>query len=387
MGGGNGTKQYLKDNLLVTNKHLEEFRGQTIAFDASGMIHRLMNHSGNKKWWLQFINLIHKFSKYGITPVIVFDGLPCNEKKITIEERKKRQEEIKLKCNNLFNNIIFEEEREEREVEEEVNLKINSNTGVDNESSVDSEIEKNKNVNLIKLNLLLKQINSIKVDDIKICKAICILLGILYIHIKSQEADNIFLHLIKNKFVDGIYSEDNDLFRRQCDKVYFGLDYNLDTIYEFNYNECLHKMNITSYQFDNAYDASGTDFNNNLEYCKFKDTIELIRLYGTIEEVIANLDIINLGKTSRIIKVPKQFDYIKTREIFNKKLSKSVIKEITNYINHYKSIIDKEKVKYTEYSQTLFNEIDILCENNKKESYKYIKQIKEFYKNAHAIHV
>jgi 5'-3' exonuclease len=380
MGGGNGTKQYLKDNLLVTNKHLEEFRGQSIAIDASGMIHRLMIHSGNKKWWLQFINLIHKFSKYGITPVIVFDGSPCNEKKMTIEERKKRQEDIKLKCNNLFNNINFEGEEDEEE-DEGVDLKLNSDT------CLNSEIEKNKYSSLLKLNSLLKQINSIKVNDIKICKEICILLGILYIHIKSQEADDIFLHLIKNKYVDGIYSEDNDLFRRQCDKVYFGLDFNLDTIYEFNYDECLQKMNITTSQFNNAYDASGTDFNDNLEYCKFKDNIKLMILYGTIEEVIANLDIINLGKTSRIIKVPKNFDYIKTREIFNRELSKLVIKNINNNINQYHSIIDTEKTKYKEYSQTLFNEIDILCENNKKESCKYIKKIREFYKNIHAINV
>jgi len=237
----------------------------------------------------------------------------------------------------------------------------------------------------MKINKLLKQTNSIKNKDIEICKQICIYMGILFIHIKSLEADYIFPELIIQGIVDGVYSEDNDMFLLGCKRVYFGLNYNLNTIHEFIYDECLFNMNVTSDQFNNAFIAAGTWHNDNIEYCKFNETIKLMIEYNTIENVIANLEKINFGKTSRIIKVPKQFDFIKTREIFNRKLSCKVIKQITNYINNFLYIIENVKINYKKYSEILFDVIDTICDINKKEFLKYKKQIKEYYKNVYDI--
>jgi len=353
MGGSNGLKQYIKTEKLCKNTNLRALQNKVIAIDSSGVIHRAKIHSGNDKWFLQIINLIHKFSKYMIKPIFIFDGRPSIEKKNTIDQRKNRQDRIKQKITEI----------------------IECNLILDNDKS-------------LKKTNLSKQVHSVLLEDIEICKQICIYFGIPFIHIKSLEADDIFPYLINEGIVNGVYSEDNDMFRRCCNTVYFGLDFNLDTIYEFNYDEFIIKENITKEQFNDAFDSSGTDCGtDNLEYCKFPQTIKLIKEYGNLENVIANLDKINEGKQSRIIKVPKQFDFIKVREIFNRKLSEIVIKQIKDSTFGFESLFDKVKLNYKDYSKILFDNIEKICENNICESKKYIYQTKEYYKNVYDIYL
>ena len=402
MGGSNGIKEYFKNNKLVYPTHLELLKGKTIAIDVSGVIHRAKIHSG-KKWWLQFINLMHKFSIYNIQIIIVFDGKPPIEKKDTLEERKNKKEKNKITIQNIIdsnlkdNEIGNDNDNDNNNDNDNDNGNDNGNVndngddngdGNDNSNVNDKESDQNKiNDDLITIHRLSKQTNSIKIKDIEICKQMCKYLGIPYIHIESLEADYIFPYLINNTIVDGVYSEDNDMFLLGCKTVYFGLNYNLNTMYEFIYDDCLHNMKITSEQFNNAFIAAGTWNNDNIEYCKFNETIELIKKYNTIENIIENLDKINIGKISRIIKVPRQFDFNKTRELFNIKLTVKVINEINDFINKFQSIFENAKVNCKNYGQVIFNEINILCENNFKEVCKYNKQVKDYYKNRYNIYI
>ena len=393
MAGSNGIKEYLKKKALVNIIHLDSLKGKRIAIDVSGVIHRAKIHSG-EKWLLQFINLMHKFSNSNITPIIVFDGKPPVEKSETIEERKKKIEKNKTKINNIMDSFGYVNDNSDLNSYKYIDSldsldsldSIDSLDIIDSDDSIDTNIFNNYfNDNLMKINKLLKQTNSIKNKDIELCKQFCIYMGIAFIHIKSLEADYIFPELIIQGIADGVYSEDNDMFLLGCKKVYFGLNYNLNTIHEFIYDECLYTMNVTSDQFNNAFIAAGTWNNDNIEYCKFNETINLMIEYNTIENVIANLEKINFGKTSRIIKVPKQFDFIKTREIFSRKLSSKIQKQISNYINNFLSIIENVKINYKKYSQILFDYIDTICDINKKEFLKYKKQVKEYYKNVYDI--
>lgn len=396
MGGSNGIKEYLKQNKLVNPIHLGLSKGQTFAIDVSGVIHRAKIHSSDK-WWLQFINLMHKFSKYQIKPVIVFDGKPPIEKQDTIDERKFKKEKNKNTIQNILDSNFYTLECDEKndfEIEIEIDNEKDSETDNEKEARIEARIEAKKeaekvklNNNLININRLLKQTNHIKTKDIEICKKICKYLGIAYIHIESLEADYIFPYLINNKIVDGVYSEDNDMFLLGCKKVYFGLNYNLNTMYEFSYDDCLCNMKITKDQFNNAFIAAGTWNNDNIEYCKFNETIELIKKYNTIENIIENLDKINLGKITRIIKVPRQFDFVKTRELYNTDLSQYVTNQINVYVSNFQFIAKNIKIDYKNYSDILFNEIELLCGNNTREVYKYNKQVKDYYKNFYDIYL
>ena len=390
MGKSNGVKEYLKNNKLINIIKLSNLNGTKLAIDASGMIHRAKIHSRNK-WWLQFINLMNKFSNYDIKPIIVFDGKPPIEKKEIIEKRKQRQDKNKDKLNDSLDEGIH--------LHEEYNDNIDNIDNVDNllkDNLLKDNLLKDNLLkdNLLKINKLENQLmSSIEINDVEICKQICKNMGIPFIHIKSLEADDIFPYLINENVVDGVYSEDNDMFRRGCKKVYFGLDYNLNLIYEFNYDEVISSMNITKKQFNDAYDSAGTDYGtDNLEYCKFTQTIELIIKYGNLENVISNLDKINEGKLSRIIKLPKRFDIVKTREIFDGELSEKVIKQINETVINFKHIFENVKVKYKEYITKIFNDIDLICcikstKDSIKESNKYKIQVKEYYKNAFEIYL
>jgi len=375
MGKSNGVKEYFKNNSLIKIIKLSNLNGKYIAIDASGMIHRAKIHSRNK-WWLQFINLMNKFSNYDIKPIIVFDGKPPIEKKEIIEKRKQRQDKNKDKLNDSL--------------DEGIHLNEENIDNPDNNDNFDNLLKDN----LLKINKLENQLMSyIEINDVELCKQICKNMGIPFIHIKSLEADDIFPYLINENIVDGVYSEDNDMFRRGCKQVYFGLDYNLNLIYEFNYDEVISSMNITIKQFNDAYDSAGTDYGtDNLEYCKFTQTIELIIKYGTLENVISNLDKINEGKITRIIKIPKRFDIVKTREILDGELSEKVIKQINETVINFKHIFENVKVKYKEYIAKIFTEIDLLCckeskKESTKESNKYKIQVKEYYKNAFDIYL
>ena len=344
MGGSNGTKQYIIDNDLAQRIKLSDING-IVAIDASCFIYRAKHNFGNK-WWLEMFNFLQKFN---FKILFVFDGKPDNSKLECIKKRKEKQDKN-------------EEKNEEKNESSLDNIDIMDN--MDNNTNSSNNIK-----------------NSINIKDIKKCKNICKLLGIPYIHIESLEADDIFPYLINSGFVDGVFSQDNDMIRRGCKIIYCDMDYNENTILEIKYDLCLQSMGVTSVQFNNAYDASGTDYNDNITYCKFKVNIELMKQYNTIENVIANLDIINQGKTSRIIKVPKNLDFAKTRENFDRKLSEKVTNEIDIQVRNFHLRLNNTKFSILEFSKQIFDEITNITSSNTKESFKYIKKVKEYYNN------
>ena len=106
-----------------------------------------------------------------------------------------------------------------------------------------------------------------------------------------------------------------------------------------------------------------------------------MKQYDTIENVIANLHIINQDKQSRIIKIPKNFDFVKTRKIFDGKLSEKITNEINIQVQSFQLRLDNTKLSIIEFSKQLFDEITNITSSNTKESYKYIKKVKEYYSN------
>ena len=83
MGGGNGCSSFLsnfyKNNKLsgVKQIKLKELSSQTIAIDAMGFLYRCILRS-KKNWSYDIIFLIHKFNKYNIKLLFVFDDNPAN---------------------------------------------------------------------------------------------------------------------------------------------------------------------------------------------------------------------------------------------------------------------------------------------------------------------
>ena len=85
---------------------------------------------------------------------------------------------------------------------------------------------------------------------------------------------------------------------------------------------------------------------------------------------------INSGKIVRIIKSPKNFNFLKTREIFDRKLPESIIQEINSKINNFQNKFNNIKINIVEYGIKLFNKIEII---SGKDAHKYIKKVKSYY--------
>ena len=89
----------------------------------------------------------------------------------------------------------------------------------------------------------------------------------------------------------------------------------------------------------------GTDFNNKLINIKCKDIYKLIKRYGSIEEIIDKLDIINSDR-DKIIKIPYQFDYKISRNIF-KIIDNDIDRDyLIKSIRNYEKILDTKELNY-----------------------------------------
>lgn len=318
MGISNGCCSFL-DNLYM-NKDVSEnkkirlhtLKGKTIAVDIMGFIYRGMIRY--KKNWIQSINfLIKKFNDYNIKLVFVFDDNPSNNNKEHVF-MKRQERHVKQK--------LMHQEKINQESNQIINQNLDNLDNLEKLDNLDEEYAQPK----INKSVILE------------CEELCDKLGISRIRIKGKEADEIFKFLVDNNIVDGCYSQDNDLLRRGCKVLFYNLEYkinNLDTICVINYDLLLSDLDITSEQFNDSYDLAGTEYNDNLTYCKFKDTLIYIKKYGSLENVLANLDEINNEKTSRIIKIPERFNYLKTREIFSKQLTKKNIYDIMDLVNKF----------------------------------------------------
>lgn len=75
-------------NIDPCNKtELSNFRNKTFAIDANLFIYKFLYSNGNHINGLFF--MINKLSKFKINPVFIFDGRPPEEKKHTLDNRKK----------------------------------------------------------------------------------------------------------------------------------------------------------------------------------------------------------------------------------------------------------------------------------------------------------
>lgn len=341
--GSKGLKSYLLKSLNgrkgIKKVHLEKYYGKTIALDFTNFLYKFLLISNSPdNYLLEFINIIHKFTKYKINIIFIFDGKPCIEKQNTLERRKTYRSIAKDKYNNISTN--------------------------DEES-----IEKND-----KMSKLLKQSVTIKFEYIKNCKYLFDLMGVEWYHIKSLEADNIFKYLFDIGKIDACYSADIDMLAYGCKVTLQDLDFCNDEITEYVLDDILQDLELTYDQYLNACIASGTDYNNPLKFCKVKDNFELIKKYDTVENLINNLEKINLTRDYKI-SLPINFNYQFSLNIYKSQISDVVKAEILNHISTYSNI----KIDTTFKDNIICNLKKIISKiKTINPSMKYIYKINEF---------
>lgn len=327
--------------------HLSMLSGKTIAFDFTNQLYRFLYRSNdNRAYILEFINLIHKFQKYKINLVFVFDGKPIEEKQYVIEHRKAYREKLIRKIDEM----------------------------TENSDSSDEYADTIKH--------LSKKTNTVKNSYIVECKKLFNILGIAYIHIEDVEADAIFRYLLESNIADACFSGDMDVVAYGCHTILKDLDYRKDTVQIIKYDLLLDKLGISSIQFLYACILSGTDYNNSLKRSKFEINLELIKKYKTIEGIMNNLEDINNDQPDEYKKsFPKRFDWENTFTLFSEDISSDVQMEITVSLHCFqKQKIQKNKKTINKIHEYINDNISFIDTDRK-----YIRKFTEFLKLKYEI--
>jgi len=346
MGIRGGVKNYIVRDILglpnsgVARVPLSNFRGKRIVVDWANIAYRFLSRSISLAHFKnEFINLIHKFARYGIELIFVFDGKPRDEKAITTEHRKTAREKVLDKIGNIIENV--------------------SNPEEDFETIMH----------------LARRVKTLKLSHVNACKKLFHIHGIKYIHLEDIEADSIFNLILENKFADLCFSGDMDLLAFGCKRMIIDLNFKEDTVVEIDYEILLTYFGVSQQQLLMAFILSGTDWNNSLKKTNFIKNLELIKKYGDIPSIIANLDEINRDlPVDSHIKPPNRFDWQFSLAVYSEVLSSENITRIQDSLK-----LQEEQIE-TLHNSSGFN---IVLEYGKTileqdPDYKYARKYQEY---------
>ena len=265
----------------ITSNKIEKYIGKTFAIDASILLYKYRHISNidetcKNSHIIGFLNRVKYYFTNQIKPIFVFDGIPPEQKKITL---KKRQS-IKRK--------IYEK------------IELLQDLTTNNE---DEQIEINKEINKLSCQI----INVTKTHIIEVKKLLDIL-NVKY-YDAPDEAEKYCVYLQQQKVVDYIITDDTDVFT-------FG-GYNIlkssvkNDIIETDINQVLKKIEYSKDKFIDFCILSGCDYLPYIPSLAINTVYTLFKKYNTIE------DIIKLDK----YKFPEEYlnnEHVEVRNIFKK---------------------------------------------------------------------
>lgn len=399
--GIKGLKSLIEYLNTIQIIHISSFKGKTIAIDISYILTKSSinnikaeNTTGIKsnpnQYILDIINLIHKFVKYGIKVIFIFDGKSTPLKKNTAIKRQKSKQNAKHKITKLNLDILDC-------IENIDNIDSCIDRSID--SSIDS-IEDTDDIKDIEIKILQIQIYKektkctyIKLEHIEKCKDLLDLMCVEWYHIENVEADFICKYLFNKKLVYAILSCDSDFILHGC-RIFYDLDYKYDTIKQLYIDNdfITSKIRITKEQLIIGCIASGTDYNLGLSltYSKLADIIDYIRTYHiiSIQDFIDKLPEINSSRITigkKPMTIPNGFidRYFQIYDIFTTdNITDDIKKYIDCKIQSYLDTINDSSTSCDNIEQikililTISNNLE---ETNKIEK-QYFRKVDEYFR-------
>ena len=363
--GIKGLKSLIEYLNTIQIIHISSFKGKTIAIDISYILTKSSinnikaeNTKGIKsnpnQYILDIINLIHKFAKYGIKVIFIFDGKSTPLKKNTAIKRQKSKQNAKHKITKLNLDILDCIENIDN-IDSSIDSSIDSIEDTDDIKDLDVEIK------ILQLQIYKEKTKCtyIKLEHIEKCKYLFNLMHVEWYHIENIEADFICKYLFNKKLVYAILSCDSDFILHGC-RIFYDLDYKYDTIKQLYIDNdfIISKIEITKEQLIIGCIASGTDYNLGLSftYSKLADIIDYIKTYHiiSIQDFIDKLPEINsyritVGKKPMTIHNGFINRYFQIYDIFT----------TDNITDDAKTYID---CKIQSYIDTI-NDLSISCDN------------------------
>jgi len=302
----------------IITKKISNYSGKVFGIDASIFLYKYrhisnIDDSCKNSHIIGFINRIKYYRNFNITPVFIFDGVPPEQKKITLKKRQGIKKKIYEKI-EILQDIQAENEIEQLEINKEI-----SN--------------------------LSRQIINVTKTHVTEVKTLLDLLGIKY-YDAPDEAEKYCVFLQKNNIIDYIVTDDTDIF------TFGGINVLKSTIkndiIETNIEMLLNKINYTQEKFIEFCILSGCDYLPYVPSVAINTVYTLFKKYNKID------DIINLNKYSfpeeytienlqSIRDIFLKFEYPIPESIKNTSLNKDKLKVFLNEMNisNYNKITDK----------------------------------------------
>jgi len=302
----------------IITKKINNYSGKVFGIDASIFLYKYrhisnIDESCKNSHITGFINRIKYYHNFNITPIFIFDGIPPEQKKITLKKRQCIKKKIYEKI-EILQDLIPETELEQLEIEKEIcNLS--------------------------------RQIINVTKTHISEVKTLLDLLGIKY-YDAPDEAEKYIVFLQQNNIIDYIVTDDTDIF------TFGGINVLKSTIkndiIETNIGMLLEKMNYTKEKFIEFCILSGCDYLPYVPNIAINTVYTLFKKHNTIQDVItlnkynfpSEYTIENLESIRNIF---LKFEYNIPEVIINKVINKEKLTEFLKDMNivNYTKIVDK----------------------------------------------
>jgi flap endonuclease-1 len=265
-------KKYSPDS--VTEHNVKEYADKVLAIDCSILIYKYVHMSKiPNSHIIGFANRINYYLKHNILPVFVFDGIPPDAKKNTLQKRQHARQKIQDKISVLKDTI-------------------SDGTSQEDIKKIHAEIDR-----------LSNQIVHVTKYHIEECKNFLKYSGIPYIQ-ADGEAEKTCVYLKKINAVDYVVSDDTDTLTFGCESV---LRTNIKgNIQEVSLNKILKDFGMSYTEFVDFCILCGCDYCPYIPSVGPQTSYSLIKKFNNIESII------KLNK----YKIGEDFDFITARKLF-----------------------------------------------------------------------
>ena len=302
----------------ITTNNINKYSGKKFGIDASILLYKY-RHISNidenlvNSHIIGFMNRVKYYINNDITPVFIFDGVPPEQKKITLKKRQTIKKKIYEKI-EILQDIDTDCDTEKKEIEKEIN-------------KLSNQI----------INVTKTHINDVKLLLDKI--------GINY-YDAPDEAEKYCVFLQKNNIIDYIITDDTDVFTFGGVNV---LKCSIkNNIIETDIKLFLEKIEYTNDKFIDFCILSGCDYLPYIPSLAINTVYTLFKKYNNIEDIISLNkylfpDEYTTNELNNVRKIFKNFNYENPKELVFNEINKTEFKiflESKNIKNSDK-IIDK----------------------------------------------
>jgi flap endonuclease-1 len=313
----------------INKKHLSAFSGKILAIDTNVYLYKYLYGKSNHIDGMFF--MINKFKKFDITPIFILDGKPPDEKFDTIKNRRIIKDRLEEKLS------LLKIEIKALEIDTEIH-----------------EIQK-------EIDIIEKKIIYVNRNVIDKTKTLFDLMGVVYIE-ADCEAEHYCSKLCNLDIVDGVVSEDMDTIACGSKLVIRNFTNRDDNVESYYLQEILYDIGLTYKSFVDLCILLGNDYNHRPRGLSPHDVYDIIKEYGSIENMHKN-DVLtnwncNFNRIRSIIALDNIFiDRTELTRQFNKKPNITMLKTFlrTSSTIDEKTYLHRINLIYFQHKKTEWN--------------------------------